>query len=203
MLRAPEALASDCVDKGYGFDIRQPLYCAAIALQHGTNVVAGGKYFDRHLLLLLDFQLGANVADADDQVLQDRHRGFGVRVHLRRIGQRIARQRNRLGRRLAIIDSMPEFLGDERHERRQQPQRAFEDADQVRVGHTRGFAIVRHQPRLDQFQIPVAELAPEKVIDHVRGFVKAEGIERIVNFLRDAVEAGENPAVFQGFGFET
>jgi hypothetical protein len=37
----------------------------------------------------------------------------------------------------------------------------------------------------------------------VGGFVKAEGIEGIVNFLRDAVEAGENPAVFEGLGFET
>ena len=59
------------------------------------------------------------------------------------------------------------------------------------------------QPRLDQLQIPVAVLAPEEVIDHVRRFVEAIRLERLVDLLRHAIEARENPAVFEGLGLET
>ena len=34
-------------------------------------------------------------------------------------------------------------------------------------------AIRREQTRLEQLHVPVAVLAPEEVIDHVRGFVEA------------------------------
>ena len=91
---------------------------------------------------------------------------------------------------------MPEFFGDERHERRQQAQRALEDADQVAAG-CAAVARCRIEARLDQFEVPVAELAPEEVVDHMRGFVEAIGCERVVHLLRDTIEAREDPAVFQ------
>ena len=47
-----------------------------------------GEDLDRQLLLSIHLQLGADVAHADDQVLQDRHLGFGVGIDLRLVSQR-------------------------------------------------------------------------------------------------------------------
>src|SRR5207237_5338804 len=55
------------------------------------------------------------------------------------------------------------------------------------------------KPRLDDLYVPVAELAPKKLIDLAGRIVKAIGAERIVYLLGDAVEAREDPAVFQSF----
>ena len=120
-----------------------------------------------------------------------------------RIRQRISRERDRLRRRLAVVNRVPELFGDERHERRQQPQRAFEDADQILISRAGLVAIIGGQARLDQLQIPVAIFAPEEVIDHVRGFVEAICLQRVVNLLRHPIEARKNPAIFQSLGFET
>jgi hypothetical protein len=79
--------------------------------------------FDRHFHLLLDFQFRPQIADADDQVLQDRHAGLSRQINLLLIRLRISRQRNRLQRRLAVVNRVPDFFRDERHHRMQQPQR--------------------------------------------------------------------------------
>ena len=51
---------------------------------------------------------------------------------------RITRQRNRLRRRIAVVERMPDFFGEERHEGREQPQRGFKDLHQRRQ---RGFCL--------------------------------------------------------------
>ncbi len=85
----------------------------------------------------------------------------------------IGGQRNRLERRFAVVDRAPDLLGDERHERSQQAQRALEDAHQVGKGGAGFVAIRREQARLEQLDIPVAILTPEEVIDNVRRLVEA------------------------------
>ena len=82
----------------------------------------------------------------------------------------------------------------------QEPQRRVEQIDEVLAGDTGRIlvaAFLEIQPRLDQLQIPVAELAPEEVVDAVGGFVKAVGRQRIVDIGNDAIEAGEDPAIFE------
>ena len=50
------------------------------------------------------------------------------------------------------------------------------------------------QPQLHDFEIPVAEISPEELVNNVRGFVKAEFGERLVDFSGGGVEAGDDPA---------
>ena len=45
---------------------------------------------------------------------------------------RIDGQRNRLRRRLAIVNRVPQLFGQERHDGRQQPQRSLKDRNQRR-----------------------------------------------------------------------
>src|SRR5438105_11445280 len=121
---------------------------------------------------------------------------------------RIGRQRDRALRRATVVKCMPQFLGEKRHERRQQTQRSLENGDQiVEGGAAGGFFGVRGahaggKPRLHDLYVPVAELAPEKLIDLAGRIVKAISAERIVYLLGDAIEAREDPAVFQSFGMK-
>src|SRR4029077_8618106 len=62
---------------------------------------------------------------------------------------------------------------------------------------------LRHQPWLDQLDVPIAELAPEKVVDAVGRLVEAVSFERLVHIVDDAVEARKNPAIFQASRFES
>ena len=85
----------------------------------------------------------------------------------------------------------------------QQPQRRVEQIDEIRAGDTGRILVAAFfeiQPRLDQLQIPVAELAPEEVVDAVGGFVKAVGLQRFIDIGNDAIKARENPAVFESSG---
>ena len=83
----------------------------------------------------------------------------------------------------------------------QQTQGRVEQVDQVRAS-AAGLRLVRAffkvQARFYQLEIPVAELSPEKIIDAIGSLVEAVGGESIVYISRNAVEAGENPAVFEG-----
>src|SRR5215813_691945 len=137
--------------------------------------------FKRQLLSRLDLQLRADIAHRHDQVLQDCHLRFRRYVYLRRMANRIRRQRNRRPWRITVVHRMPYLFRNERHERRQHSQCSLEDADQVAVSRACLLAIARSQPRFDQLQVPVAVLIPEKVVDHVRSIVKAVRLERVMH----------------------
>src|SRR5580704_5708242 len=87
----------------------------------------------------------------------------------------------------------------------QQAQGRVEHVNQVRTSDA-GLRLVcaffNSQARLDQLQIPVAEFSPEEIVNPVGGFMEAIGTEGFVDFLRDAVESGENPAVFESSEIE-
>src|SRR5215472_14322905 len=74
--------------------------------------------------------------------------------------------------------------------------------NQIPAGYSRRslVTVVPIQPRLDQFQIPIAQLAPEKVIDAVGRLVESIGCERSIHIGRDAVEARQDPAILQRLG---
>ena len=56
---------------------------------------------------------------------------------------------------------------------------------------------VEIQSRLDQFQIPVAELSPEEIVDAIGGFMKTIGRKGVIDFRGNAIEARKNPAIFK------
>jgi hypothetical protein len=58
--------------------------------------------------------------------------------------------------------------------------------------------IAREQPRLDQLDIPVAEVAPEEVIQRVGDLVELVAREAAVDALDCAGQAREDPAVLGG-----
>ena len=79
----------------------------------------------------------------------------------------------------------------------EQPQRALESREKI-FPCGGGLCTVRgNEFRLHPLDVPVAEVAPEEVIDDVRGFVKTKMLERVVHLRRGAGEARENPAVNQ------
>src|SRR6185437_7740939 len=80
----------------------------------------------------------------------------------------------------------------------QKPQRIFKNGEQVAPRSARFVEIFGSDVRFQPFDIPVAEIAPEKVINHVRSFVEAEFLESGILLLDHAREARENPAVGKG-----
>src|SRR6266436_6754874 len=97
---------------------------------------------------------------------------------------------------------MPDFVGDEGRYRMKQPQRSLEQSNEVSAGDTRVLCTLWREPRLDQFDIPIAKLTPEEIVNGIRGFVETVSRQGLVHTLGDTVEAGENPAVFKSRGLE-
>ena len=101
---------------------------------------------------------------------------------------------------------MPDFFGEKGHERRQQPQRTFEDADECREcsGYARlvrSFAEI--EAELHDFQVPIAEATPEELIYGIRRIVEAVVRERLINLFGCGVKLGNDPAGLKrraGFG---
>ena len=82
----------------------------------------------------------------------------------------------------------------------QQSQRAIEQIHQVRASRSRRAFVgtfFEIQPRLDQFQIPIAKLAPEEIIDSIRRLVEAIRTERIIDIHYSAIEPRKNPPIFK------
>ena len=94
--------------------------------------------------------------------------------------------------RLAFLaaEPVPEFFGDEGHQRVEQAQRFLEDvADSGPVG-----------ALLFEFDVPVAEIVPEEVPDGLGGVVVAESFYGLIHLARAFVLAGDDPAVGNGLG---
>ena len=87
----------------------------------------------------------------------------------------------------------------------QQPQRGLEQIDQIRTCNSRRSrvrAFLEVQPRLDQLDVPVAELGPEEIVDAIGCLIETVCLQRLVHVLRRAIEARKNPPVFEGLRVE-
>src|SRR5690348_8279784 len=82
----------------------------------------------------------------------------------------------------------------------QKPQRVFKDREKIAPRGARLFEILRSDLWLQPFDVPIAKISPEKVIDNVRGLVEAKFFERSIHLLNHAREAGENPSMGKGIG---
>ena len=91
-----------------------------ILFNQTPGLPSGREHLERHLHLRFNFQLGSQIANAHDQILQDCHLCLGSGIELFLVRLRIVRQRNRLCRSFALVYRLPDFFGDEWHDRMQQ-----------------------------------------------------------------------------------
>ena len=80
----------------------------------------------------------------------------------------------------ALRQAVPQFFGKERHHGMQQTQRRIERGENIAPRRERDLAIGCGELRLHPLDIPVAEIAPEEVVNRLAGFVEAEILERLV-----------------------
>ena len=147
---------------------------------------------ERTLLRRRHVHLRAAVADSADGV----HDRFHVRgldrelkalVILRPVGQH---------EELALVrDGLPDLLGDERHERMQQPQELIEHIDQHLLRGQLALLVLAVQACLGQLDIPVAVGIPDEVIDLGRGHAKLVSVHILGDFPDERIELGQHPLV--------
>src|ERR1700680_4428230 len=94
-----------------------------------------------------------------------------------------------------LRQAMPQLLSEKRHEWMQQQQRRFEYGEKIAPCRHRDSAIRIRHSRLHPLDIPIAEIAPEEVIDDMRGFVKTEILQRVIDRGYGLGKPRENPAV--------
>ena len=97
-------------------------------------------------------------------------------------------------------DLLPDLFGDERHQRMQHAQRAFEHLEQRAAGATPcgGIRVSGLQHGLRQLQVPVAEFVPDEFVHRLRGEVEAIGRETGTHAGHGGAEAAADPAVRDG-----
>ncbi len=79
------------------------------------------------------------------------------------------------------MERVPEFLGEEGHERREQAQSGFERLEErgergLRRGLIGGVSEI--EAELDDFEVPVAEVTPEELVDEIGRFIESISGER-------------------------
>ena len=149
---------------------------------------------DRHVHALVrrDVHLGAAGTDGRNRVLDQLHRFLVLRE-----GQLVAPDGPVAGHdELALVrDGLPDLLGDERHERVQQPQDLVEHIDQHALRGELALLVLAVEARLRQLDIPVAICVPDEVIDLGRGNAQLVGVHILGHFTDERIQLREDPLV--------
>src|SRR2546430_100681 len=90
---------------------------------------------------------------------------------------------------------LPDFLGDEWHERMQESQQRFEALDQGRARQGSLACGLVGESRLHKLYVPVTVLMPDELIERVRSFVESVGPQRSIHFANAAMQPAEDPPV--------
>src|SRR5690348_8174882 len=90
---------------------------------------------------------------------------------------------------------MPELFRKKRHYRMEQPQCRFEACEEVFPCNAGSPGVRTLQVGLDPLDVPVAEVAPEKLIDFLRCFVESVVFQRLIDRFDGFIEAREEPLV--------
>ena len=138
------------------------------ALERGGRRPAVLAHERAHRLARLHAVLGADAADGADQLLHQ--------PELARAPRRPRPARSGRGHGATEIDAVrrpageppPERLGDERHDRVQQPERHVEGLRPRPPGRRRRPGCVAVEPGLDLLDVPVGQVAPEEAVDRAR-----------------------------------
>ena len=146
----------------------------------------------------LDLMLGADVADGLDDLDQAFDKALGGLVDGGEVGLGIGGDHDGLRRVIEVrAQALPEFLGDEGHEGVQQPQGVVQHLQQHRQRRGAGAGL---EADLGQLDIPVAELAPDEIMDGAFGLAELEVFHVGDRLGNRAAEAGQDPAVLGGQG---
>ena len=140
--------------------------------------------------------LRPQVPHTRDDVLQHPNPTLRIKVAPALLGLRIARQRQRLRPAFCIHrQTLPQLFSNKRRHWMQQPQRLLERRQHVLplVGQAR----VLGKRQLLEFDVPIAELAPEELVKCIRRVVIAEFFIRLIDLLRHLVEPRKDPTILQ------
>ncbi len=173
-------------------DPRQPLRAGPEAIDPGFGLLVGVLHEGLQSRTRRDAEFVLGRSDAADQIDPP----FGFRL-CRRIDLGLRRGPLRNDQVIRpIAQRVPQLFGDEGHERVQHHQDLVEHpaCDRARFG---GLARVAlgGEHRLDQLQIPVAELVPDEVIDRVRRRIEAQVGKRLVERGDRLHHLADDPAV--------
>ena len=94
--------------------------------------------------------------------------------------------------------ALPDLLREERHEGVQQAKRALQDVREdilCRLLRPLARRIFIIEPRFCQLDVPVAELAPDKLVDHAPRFAQLELLQILRHARRRLLAARQDPAV--------
>ena len=138
-----------------------------------------GREVGGDFAFLVELHFGADVARGGDDFLQQRHVLVGRGISP--IGRGSGNARARSTRACGLRQAMPEFFGEEGHDRMQQAQRGIEGRENIAPRRQRDFAVGVGELRLDPLDVPVAEIAPEKVVDVWQASWKRKCLERVVD----------------------
>src|SRR5690606_15194315 len=148
-----------------------------------------------------DLHLATDLAYAEHQLLDPLDIAFGGSVDAAFIGHRPGLQHQGFTLHASLaLDALPDFFGDERHERVSQAQDHFQHAYQGAAGATLALdgRVLVPQHRLDQLQVPGAVLIPDELVERLGGQVEAEGIELAGDFGFGALQLADDPAIHRG-----
>ena len=159
-----------------------------LGFEGGGLLQAGGLDEEPELFLGRDLVLGPDRPRFDDDGLDEGH-GLGGRLVLpARLRERGRARRDRPARPRQVL---PDLLGDEGHERMEEPQDAVEGVGQDGLGR----AVAFPEPDLGELDVPVAELVPDEVVDEVGRLVELVLLQARVELRRDLGQAAPDPAV--------
>ena len=98
---------------------------------------------------------------------------------------------------------LPDLLGDEGHEGVQEAEHGAEHPEQdclaVAAG---GRVLFIIELGLDEFQVPVAELVPDELVQHVGRLIEGVGVQRLPGLPDDLLEAAQDPGLHRGSGVD-
>ncbi len=99
----------------------------------------------------------------------------------------------------SLRQALPDFFSDERHERMRQAQGHFQHAYQGATGAALAFdrRVFVPQHWLGQFQVPVAILVPDELVECLGCQVEAELVELAGHFGFGALQLRDDPAIGQ------
>ncbi len=133
----------------------------------------------------------AEPADLGHQPHQRLDHGLGGRIGVG--GHRCRPVRHH--HRVAAGQRRPQLVGDERHQRMDQPEQLVEHVPEDAAGQVRRGLVGAVQRRLGQLQVPVAELIPGEVVQDLADLRELELLEQRVRLGYHGGQPGQDPPV--------
>ena len=100
---------------------------------------------------------------------------------------------------LGAGEFLPDFLGDEGHEGMQEAEHGAEHPEQNPLAAAAGGGVLFIvELGFDEFQVPVAELVPDKLVKHVGRLIEVVGVQGLAGLPDDLLKAAHDPGFHRG-----